>query len=77
MKKNERADLYLIAVRPDLTNKGLTAIIFEKMIQSFINHGVTKVDTNPELEDNQQVQNLWKGYEMRLHKRRKCYSKRL
>ena len=77
MKTNERADLYLIAVRPDLQNKGITAIIFEKLIRTFINRDIQKVETNPELEDNHDVQNLWKGYEMRLHKRRKCYAKQL
>lgn len=77
MRKNDRADLYLIAVRPDLQNKGITALIFNKIIQTFISYGIRKVETNPELESNQDVQNLWKGYEMREHKRRRCFIKDL
>ncbi|NND07399.1 MAG: GNAT family N-acetyltransferase [Saprospiraceae bacterium] len=75
MKSNDRADLYLIAVRPDLQNKGITAMIFRKIIETFINYGIRRAETNPELESNQDVQNLWKDYEMRLHKRRRCYMK--
>ena len=77
MKKNERADLYLIAVRPDLQNKGITALIFHKIIQTCIHYGIKKAETNPELESNHDVQNLWKGYEMRQHKKRRCYHKML
>lgn len=77
MHHNERADLYLIAVRPDLQNKGITALIFNKIIETFIRYGIKKVETNPELESNHEVQNLWKGYEMRQHKRRRCLIKAL
>ena len=77
MKINDRADLYLIAIRPDYQNKGITALIFSKIIETCIKYGIKKAETNPELESNQDVQNLWKGYEMRLHKRRRCYIKEL
>ncbi len=77
MRENDRADLYLIAVRPDLQNKGITALIFKKIIETFIRYGITRVETNPELESNQDVQNLWKDYDMRQHKRRRCYIKSL
>lgn len=77
MKKNDRVDLYLIAVRPDYQSKGITALIFSKIIKTCIKYGIKKAETNPELESNQDVQNLWRGYEMRLHKRRRCYIKQL
>ncbi|NND31484.1 MAG: GNAT family N-acetyltransferase [Saprospiraceae bacterium] len=77
MKKNDRADLYLIAVRPDYQSKGITALIFSKIIETCIRYGIKKAETNPELESNQDVQNLWRGYEMRLHKRRRCYIKKI
>ena len=77
LKQNDKADLYLIAVRPDYKNKGITSIIFEKIIKTFIANGIRKVETNPEMESNQQVQNLWKGYQIRLHKKRYSYAKHL
>ncbi len=75
MHTNDRADMNLIAVRPDYAKKGLTAIVFQKIIKTFIAKGIKKVETNPELEDNNQVQNLWRSYDMRQHKRRRCYQK--
>lgn len=77
MKKNDRVDLYLIAVRPDLQNKGITALMFRKIIQTCNKYGITKAETNPELETNHDVQNLWRGYEMRQHKNRRSYQKEL
>ncbi len=77
MRQNDRMDLYLIAIRPDLQNKGITAIIFKRIIETAIRFGIRYAETNPELEDNQDVQNLWKGYHMRLHKRRRSYIKQL
>jgi ribosomal protein S18 acetylase RimI-like enzyme len=77
MRRNDTADLYLIAVRPDYKNKGITSIIFEKIIKTFIANQIKRVETNPEMESNQQVQNLWKGYEVKLHKKRNSYAKHL
>ena len=39
--------------------------------------GITKVESNPELETNRLVQAQWKYYERRQHKRRRCYIKQL
>jgi hypothetical protein len=38
---------------------------------------VRGAETNPELESNTQVQAIWKHYDARQHKRRRCYLKRL
>ena len=39
--------------------------------------GIKKVETNPELETNIQVQAIWKDYSPRQHKRRRCFIKNL
>ncbi|MDH3650472.1 MAG: GNAT family N-acetyltransferase [Saprospiraceae bacterium] len=77
MYRNDRADLIFIGVHPDYKNKGLTAIIFKHIINTYIRYGIKKAETNPEMESNQQVQNLWKDYEMRQHKRRRCYQQQI
>ncbi len=77
MKKNDRADLYLVAVRPDLQGKGINAILIHEMNLVYNRIGVTRVESNPELETNAQVQGQWKYYERRQHKRRRCYIKHL
>lgn len=74
---NRRAAFYLIGIRPEYQNKGITATIFKEMNESFNRHGVTEVETNPELEENKAVQALWKRYENEQHKRRRTYRKKL
>ena len=77
MKKNDRADFYLIAVDPAYQKKGVNALIFNKIWNSFIKFGIKKIETNPELETNTAVQAMWQGYHPRNHKRRRCFIKQL
>jgi hypothetical protein len=67
---NSRASFYLIGVHPKYQNKGVTAIIFNEMQKTFNKFGYNIVETNPELEENNSIQNLWKNYEHRQHKKR-------
>jgi hypothetical protein len=77
LKNNKKADLYLTAVRPDLQNKGINAILIYEMHKAFIKHNVQRVETNRELEDNSKIQAQWRFYDARQHKRRRCYKKEL
>ncbi len=77
MKNNPNADLYLTAVRPDLQNKGVNAILINEVAKVFVNNRIEKVETNRELEANVKVQSQWKFFEKRQHKRRRCYKKEL
>jgi GNAT superfamily N-acetyltransferase len=75
LKKNDRADLYLVAVRSEYQGKGVNAILMNKMHGVFNKLGIKKVESNPELETNNNVQGQWKYYEKRQHKRRRVYIK--
>jgi hypothetical protein len=77
MKNNRKVDLYLTAVRPDMQNKGVNAILIHETNKVFIKNKIEKVETNRELESNEKVQAQWKFYETRQHKRRRCYKKNL
>ena len=77
MRKNDRADLYLVAVRPDLQDKGVNAILIHEMNKTYLKNKIMEVETNPELESNLKVQAQWKLMEKRQHKRRRCYIKYL
>ena len=74
---NYRASFYLIGVHPKFQNKGVTAIIFNEMQKSFNKHGYHIVETNPELDENSSIQNLWKNYEHRQHKKRLTVTQKL
>jgi GNAT superfamily N-acetyltransferase len=77
LKKNNRADLYLVAVRSEYQGKGLNAILIDKISRVFIKMGIDKAESNPELETNHLVQAQWKHFESRQHKRRRCFIKHL
>ena len=77
LKNNRHADLYLTAVRPDMQNKGINAIIMIELNKAFLKDNVVKIETNRELETNAKIQSQWKFYEVRQHKRRRCYKKML
>jgi ribosomal protein S18 acetylase RimI-like enzyme len=77
LKKNDRADAYLVAVRSEYQGKGVNAILMNKMHHVFSKMGITKLETNPELETNADVQGQWKYYEKRQHKRRRVFIKHL
>ena len=67
---NHKASFYLIGVHPRFQNKGVIAIIFNEMQKVFNKKKYNVIETNPELEDNLAIQNLWKNYEHRQHKKR-------
>lgn len=70
-------DLYLVGVLPRMQNKGLTAVLMNSMTNSARKNGIEYAETGPELETNSQVQSLWKHYETKQHKRRRCWIKEL
>ncbi len=74
---NSRASFYLIGVHPKYQKKGVTAIIFNEMQKTFNKEGYKIVETNPELEENSSIKNLWKNYEHRLHKKRLTVTQKL
>lgn len=77
MRNNPNVDLYLTAVRPDLQNKGVNAMLINEMNNVFIRNKIKMVETNRELEENSKIQAQWKFYDARQHKRRRCYKKNL
>lgn len=77
LKTNTLGDLYLIAVRSDYRGKGINAAIMHSVNLALIKHGITRVETNANLEDNINVQAQWKYFEHRQHKRRRCFIKHL
>ena len=73
-KKNDRANFYLIGVHPEYQKRGVTAIIFKEIWKTFRKKGVKFLETNPELEENKNIQLLWQDYNPVNHKRRRTYS---
>ena len=72
-KKNDRANFYLIGIHPDYQRRGVTSIIFKEIYDIFKKKGVKFLETNPELEENKNIQLLWQDYDPVNHKRRRTY----
>jgi GNAT superfamily N-acetyltransferase len=77
LSKNDKGDLYLVAVSHDYQGRGVNAILINRMIEVFNKFGIKTVESNPELEDNHRVQAQWKNFEHRQHKRRRVFIKHL
>jgi hypothetical protein len=75
MKNNPNVDLYLTAVKPELQNKGVNAMLINEVNTVFVRNKIKKVETNRELEENSKIQAQWRFFQNRLHKRRRCYKK--
>lgn len=76
-KKNDTVEFVLIGVHPKYQRKGVTSIIFKEMFETFKKHNIKYLETNPELEDNQSVQALWRDYNPLVHKKRKTFKKNI
>jgi hypothetical protein len=77
MKNNPDIDLYLTAVRPDMQNKGVNAMLINEMNMIYVRNKIRRVESNPELEQNQKIQSQWRFFTYRQHKRRRCYIKEI
>lgn len=68
---------YLIGVRPDYQNKGVTAVIFKEYYETFTAKGINYCYRTPELSDNLAIQLIWKNFAPVVHCRRKTFRKSL
>lgn len=77
LKRPKYIDMLLVAVRPDYQARGITAILMTEITRNCLKNKIISAETNVELETNTQVQAIWKLYDARQHKRRRCYIKNL
>lgn len=73
MKRVEVAEMMSIGVAKEHANKGTVAIIMNECLHGLKKLGVKYLETGPELEENNNVQNLWKDYERELVKKHRCW----
>ncbi len=77
LKKNDALDMFLIASRPDMQQKGVNSVVIEHIFKSCIKNGIKYAETGPMLETNHKIHSQWRGFPLDLHKRRRCYIKGL
>lgn len=77
LKKIDRMDVYLGAVRPEYQGRGINAILMESLYQVYQRRGIKYIHVNPMLESNFQVLEQWQYFKTRQHKRRRVFIKHL
>ena len=77
LRHNDTIDLLLIAIDGQYQNKGVNAMIFDKIANGIVKNGVKYIESTRELEDNTQVQNLWRYFDHFLNKRARVYLKNI
>lgn len=75
LRKNDRADLLLVAVSRAYQGLGVNAVLMDQISKFFIQRGIRLAESNPEMETNLNVQSQWQFFDSRQHKRRRCYIK--
>jgi len=77
LRHPKELELFLVAVHPEYQKSGLAALLLNEITISAMKRGITFAESSPELETNQNVQDLWKNFDVEQHKRRRCYRKDL
>lgn len=72
-RHNDIVDLLLVAVKPEYMGKGVNALLFTDLLPVYIKNGYRWAESNPELADNENVQQQWKFFDRRQHRRRAAF----
>ena len=73
--KNDTLEMFLVAVEPEYQTIGVPAILITALGEKLIKNGVKYCETGPMLETNHAVHSMWKLFDKRQHRRRRCYVK--
>lgn len=74
-RREEKAEMFLVAVRPDYQGLGVNALFFNDLIPVYNRLGFRYAETGPQLEDNVKELSQWKPLHPTFTKRRRCYKK--
>ena len=77
LKHNKKAELLIVGVLPEYQGQGVPALMIAEIAEKFAKKGILTAESNPELETNSKVQAQWKFFDLRQHKRRRCYIKHI
>ena len=77
LKHPKKLDFYLIGIKKEFQGRGVISILMNDINIQAIKNGIISCETSGELEDNKAVQDMWRHYEHRQHKRRRCFIKTL
>ena len=75
--KNDTLEMFFVAVSPEYQSSGVPAILINTLTDIIIKNGVKYCETGPMLETNTAVHSMWRHFEKREYRRRRCYIKEI
>lgn len=76
-KREDKAELLLIAVHPDYQGLGVNALFFSDLIPIYNKYNFKWAETGPQLENNVRELSQWKPLNPSIVKRRRCWKKKI
>ena len=67
----------IVSTRNDVQSFGELKIHENVIVGHYIEMGIVEIESNPELEYNKDMHNLWADFEKEQHKRRRAFKKEL
>jgi ribosomal protein S18 acetylase RimI-like enzyme len=77
IKSREIIEMYLLGVHPQYQAKGVVALVYTYLLNSYIKAGVKYAISGPQLENNIKALSMWDSFEHRQHLRRRCWIKKI
>ena len=74
-KKPKEMEMALIGVVDEYRNSGAHALIIKRLWENVIEDGITELESNANLEDNIEINNMLGRFPQKMHKRRRCLIK--
>lgn len=75
INKPKELEMALIGVTKEYKNSGINSIVISRIMENVIKNDIKKIESNPMLETNLNIQNQWKFAESEVVKRRQTFSK--
>ena len=76
-KKPTEMEMALIGIVDEYRNSGAHTLIIRRLWQNVIDDGIKELESNANLEDNVEINNLLGKFPQKQHKRRRCLIKQL
>lgn len=77
IKSPKELEMALIGVKNKYKNTGINAIIISRILSNIVENGIEKIESNPMLEHNYNIQQQWKFADSEIVKRRQTYKKKI
>ena len=77
IKNPKELEMGLIGVRDEYKNTGVNSIIISRIMRNVVGDKIQRIESNPMLETNHSIHQMWKFAEYEIIKKRQTYKKKI